>query len=91
MLLETDQMIPVTKLQRELTKRVRQVSETGEELYILKNNSMEAVMVPFEKYKYLHQLEELIEQIEIKDMIDSRLADYDLNNNVSWNEIREDL
>ena len=50
MLLETDQMIPITKLQRELTQKVRQVSETGENLYILKNNNMEAVMMPFQEY-----------------------------------------
>ena len=84
-------MIPVTKLQRELTQRVREVSETGENLYILKNNHMEAVMMPFEEYERLHNLEEIFEQLEIKTMIDQRLSNYDKSNNKFWAEIREDV
>ena len=91
MLLETNQMIPVTKLQKELTKRIREVSETGETLYILKNNSMEAVMLSFNEYEYLHNLEEMFEQMEIKTMLEKRLSTYNANNNKAWDEIREDV
>ena len=91
MLLETNQMIPVTKLQKELTKKVREVSETGEALYILKNNNMEVVMLSFKEYEHLHTLEELFEQIEIKSMIEERLSNYKPQNNNSWDDIREDL
>jgi PHD/YefM family antitoxin component YafN of YafNO toxin-antitoxin module len=90
MLLETNQMIPVTKLQRELTKKVREISETGDALYIMKNNKMEAVMIPFEEYEHLHHLDEIFEEMEIKSMIESRLKDYDRQGNISWDEIRED-
>jgi len=91
MLLETDQMIPVTKLQKELTKKVREVSETGEALYIMKNNNMEAVMLSFNEYEHLHNLEEIFEQMEIKSMIEKRLSNYNPENNVSWDKIREDV
>ncbi len=91
MLLETNQMIPVTKLQKELTKKVREVSETGEAIYILKNNNMEAVMLSFEEYEYLHNLEEIFEQMEIKSMIEKRLPNYNPENNESWDKIREDV
>ena len=91
MLLETNQMIPVTKLQKELTKKVREIAETGEALYILKNNNMEAVMLPFEEYEYLHNLEELFEQMEIKSMLEERLSNYNPKNNKSWNQIREGI
>ena len=91
MLLETKQMIPVTKLQKELTKKVLEVSETGEALYILKNNNMEAVMLSFEEYEHLHNLEELFEQLEIKSMLEKRLPNYNPENNKSWDEIREDI
>ena len=91
MLLETEQMIPVTKLQKELTKKVREVSETGEALYILKNNNMEAVMLSFEEYKHLHDLEEIFEQLEIKSMLEKRLLNYNHGNNKSWGEIRENI
>lgn len=91
MLLESEQMIPVTRLQKELTKRVREVSETGQTLYILKNNHMEAVMMPFKEYEYLHDLEEIFEQMEIKTMLENRLQTYDKIQNKSWNEIREEI
>lgn len=91
MLLESEQMIPVTKLQRELTQRVREVSETGKNLYVLKNNNMEVVMMPFQEYERLHDLEEIFEQLEIKTMLDRRLDSYDKSNNRSWNDIREDI
>ena len=91
MLLETNRMIPVTKLQKELTKKIREIGETGEALYILKNNNMEAVMLSFEEYEYLHNLEELFEQMEIKSMIEERLVNYNLKNNKSWDQIREDI
>ena len=50
MLVETSQMMPITKLQKSLTQTVRNVSENKETVFILKNNAMEAVMIPFEKY-----------------------------------------
>ena len=91
MLLETNQMIPVTKLQKELTKKVREVSETGEALYILKNNNMEAVMLSFEEYEHLRNLEEIFEQLEIQSMLEKRFSNYNPKNNKTWDEIREDI
>ena len=91
MLLETNQMITITKLQKELTKKIREIGETGEALYILKNNNMEAVILSFEEYEYLHNIEELFEQMEIKSMLEERLTDYNPENNKSWDKIREDI
>jgi len=91
MLLETNKMIPVTRLQKELTKKIREISETGEALYILKNNNMEAVMLSFDEYEHLHNLEEMFEQMEIKAVIEERLSNYNSDNNKSWDEIREDI
>ena len=63
MLVETDRIIPITKLQKELTQTVRELSETGEPVYILKNNNMEAVMVSFSEYEYLTNLEEMFSAV----------------------------
>ena len=90
MLLETDQMIAVTQLQKELTKKVREVSESGEALYILKNNTMEAVMLSFKEFEHLRFLEGLYEQLEIQSMLEERLKNYNPDNNVNWDQIRED-
>ena len=89
MLVETDRIIPITKLQKVLTQTVRELSETGEPVYILKNNNMEAVMVSFSEYEYLTNLEEMFEYYEINNMIKKRVKNYDVNNSVEWGKIKE--
>ena len=89
MLVETDRIMPITKLQKELTQTVRELSETGEAVYILKNNNMEAVMVPFSEYEYLTNLEEMFEYYEINNMIKTRMKDYNVNNSIEWEKIKE--
>ena len=89
MLVETDRIMPITRLQKELTQTVRVLSETGEAVYILKNNNMEAVMVPFSEYEYLINLEEMFEYYEINDMIKTRTRNYNVNNSVGWEQIKE--
>jgi len=88
MLVETNRMIPVTKLQKELTKRVRDISEGGSPLFILKNNEMEAVILAPAEYEYLMNLSELIEQYEINDVIVKRMKNYKRSKNVKWNDLR---
>jgi PHD/YefM family antitoxin component YafN of YafNO toxin-antitoxin module len=88
MLVETDRMIPVTKLQKELTKRIREISEGGSPLFILKNNEMEAVILAPAEYEYLMNLSELIEQYEINDVIVKRMKNYKRSKNVKWNDLR---
>jgi PHD/YefM family antitoxin component YafN of YafNO toxin-antitoxin module len=89
MLLESDQIIPITRLQKELTQTVRNLSETGEPVYILKNNNMEAVMVPFEEFEYLKNLEEMFEYFEINEMVGKRLKSYDAKKTIEWSKIKE--
>ncbi len=90
MLIETAQMMPITKLQKELTRTVRRISEENESIYILKNNNMEAVIIPFQQYEYLSMLEEVFERLEIAHDIKSRMKHYDASKSVSWESIKED-
>ncbi len=69
MLVESDRIMPITRLQKELTQTERELSETGEPVFIVKNNNMEAVMVPFSEYEYLTNLEEMFEYYEINDIV----------------------
>lgn len=89
MLVETDRIIPITKLQKELTQTVRELSETGEPVYILKNNNMEAVMVSFSEYEYLTNLEEMFEYYEIDAMLKTRMKKYNPNESVEWDKIKD--
>ena len=90
MLVETKQMIPITRLQKELTRTVRDLSDSGKAVYILKNNNMEAVLLSYEEYEYLRGIEEIFEQFEIKNIIEERMREYDRKNNVSWENVRKE-
>jgi PHD/YefM family antitoxin component YafN of YafNO toxin-antitoxin module len=91
MLIDTKQMIPITRLQKELTRTVRELSNSGKAVYILKNNNMEAVLLSYEEYEHLKNIEETVEQLEIKNMVGKRLEKYDPANNISWENIREEV
>jgi PHD/YefM family antitoxin component YafN of YafNO toxin-antitoxin module len=91
MLVETKQMVSITRLQKELTRTVRELSDSGKAVYILKNNAMEAVLLSYDEYEYLKNIEETFEQFEIKDMVEKRLKKYDPGNNISWEKIREEI
>ena len=88
MLVETERLMPITKLQKELTQTVRKIAETNEAVYILKNNNMEAVMLPFSQYEYLSALEEAFERMEIADTVHARMKNHNPDENVSWDAVK---
>ena len=90
MLIETKQMIPITRLQKQLTQTVRDISDSGNAVYILKNNNMEAVLLSYQEYEYLKEIEEIFEQLEIKNTIEVRMKKYNPKKNISWKNIREE-
>ena len=89
MLLDTTKMISITKLQRELTQKMRDVSETKEPLYVLRNNEVEAVIVSSDEYAALKEMEEVLEHFEIYEMIQKRMKRYDPSRNLTLDEIRK--
>jgi len=89
MLVNTKEMIPVTKLQRELTQRLRKVHETGEPLFVLRNNEMAAVILSTEEYELLKQAEDILEHFEIAETVEKRLRGYDHTKNISWDRIKK--
>ncbi|GHU69990.1 hypothetical protein FACS189450_03730 [Spirochaetia bacterium] len=91
MLVETKQMMPITRLQKELTQTVRELSDSRDAVYILKNNNMEAVLLSYDEYEYLKNLEEIFERIEIKNMTNERLKKYNPKENIPWEELRETI
>lgn len=89
MLVEAAQIMPITQLQKTLTQTVRKISEDQQPVFIMKNNVMEAVMIPFERYEKLSQLEELEEHKEIFSMVQERMSRYDASKSVSWSSLRD--
>ena len=64
MMVDTAQIMPITQLQKTLTQTVRKISEDKQPVFIMKNNTMEAVMISFDRYEKLAELEEVEEQKE---------------------------
>jgi prevent-host-death family protein len=88
MLVETEKMIPVTKLQRELTQKLKEVSEKGGPVYVLRNNEMAAVILSTEEYELLKQAEEVLEHLEIAEKIQKRLKSHNRSKNIPWEKIK---
>ncbi len=89
MLVNTEKMIPVGKLQKELTQKLREVSETGEPLYVLRNNKMAAVILSTDEYELLKQAEDILEHLEIAETVEKRLKGYDRSKNIPWEKIKK--
>lgn len=89
MLIDYDRMIGVTRLQKELAKQVRELCDTGNPLYILKNSNIKAVMLSFTEYAYLRELEDMVEYFELDTRLTDRLASYDPEKGIPWRKLRE--
>jgi len=89
MLVNTEKMIPVTRLQKELTKKLREVSEKKEPLYILRNNIVTAVILPVDEYDRLKVVEELLEHLEIAEIVERRLKGHDRSKNIPWEKVKK--
>ncbi len=89
MLVNTEKMIPVSRLQKELTQKLREVSDTKEPLYVLRNNELAAVILSSEEYELLKEAEEIIEHIEIAETIEKRLKGHAPSKNIPWEKIKK--
>ena len=89
MMVDTAQIMPITQLQKTLMQTVRKVSEDKQPVFIMKNNTMEAVIMSFDRYEKLSELEELEEQKEIYSMVQEGMSHYDASKNVSRSSLRK--
>lgn len=89
MLVQTENMIPVTKLQKELTRKLKEVSDTDEPLYVLRNNEMAAVIVSAKEFEVMKQAEEAIEFLEIAETVNQRLTGHTRAKNIPWEKIKK--
>ncbi len=89
MLVNTEKMVSVAKLQRELTQKLNEVSETGDPVFVLKNNSLTAVIVSKEEYETLKQAEEMLEHLDIAEDVRRRLKGHKRSKNIPWGKVKK--
>jgi PHD/YefM family antitoxin component YafN of YafNO toxin-antitoxin module len=90
MQVETDRMIPVARLQKELTGKLRELTDQGEPLYVMRNNTLAAVIVSPDEYDLLKNAGELVEHLEIAEMIGLRLKGHKRARNIPWEKVKKD-
>lgn len=88
MLINTEKMVPITKLQKQLTQKLREISRTGEPLFVLRNNEMAAVILSPEEYELLKHAEEMLEHLEIAETVEKRLKGHDRSKNIPWEKVK---
>ncbi len=89
MLINSKKMVSVAKLQRELTQKLKEVSDSGDPVFVLRNNSLTAVIVSSEEYEALKQAEEILEHLEIAEVVQKRVTGHDRSKNISWEKAKK--
>lgn len=72
--LDRSQMIPSSEASRNFGEILNRLKE-AEELFITRNNTIEAVLVDIEVFERLAELEDLVEHLEIAGLISERTAE----------------
>jgi|APFre7841882630_1041343.scaffolds.fasta_scaffold45206_2 PHD/YefM family antitoxin component YafN of YafNO toxin-antitoxin module len=88
MQVDTERMIPIARLQKELTGKLRELTNTEEPLFVMRNNSLAAVIISPSEYELLKDGEALLEHLEIAQMIDQRIKKYDRSKNIPWDQVK---
>jgi len=88
MQVDTERMISIARLQRELTGKLRELTNNEEPLFVMRNNYLAAVIISPAEYELLKDAEGLLEHLEITEMIGERLKNHDRSKNVSWSQVK---
>lgn len=72
--LKRAQMVPSSEASRNFGELLNRVKET-EQLFITRNNTIEAVLMDIELFERLAELEDLVEHLEIAGMISERQSE----------------
>ena len=91
MLVDTRQMLPMSQLQKTLPRTIKSVRTNGNAFYVVENNTMEAVLLSYKEYEYLRSIAEMVELMEINDMVQDRMKNYDKSKNIPWEQVRADV
>ena len=88
MQVETERMVPIAKLQKELTGKLRELTDNEEPLFIMRNNTLTAVIISPSEYELLKEAESILEHLEMAEMIDRRLKNHKRAHNIPWEKVK---
>ena len=89
MLVDTDRIVGIAELQKNLPRIIRELEKEEKPLFVSRRNSISAVILPAEEYKKISELLSLLEDIEIADQIRERMKNYNPDENVPWGKVKE--
>ena len=88
MQVNSEQIISISRLQKELTVKLRDLTDNEEPIFVMRNNSLAAVIISPAEYELLKDADEVLEHLEIADMIQKRLKTHDRTLNIAWDKVK---
>ena len=88
MQVNSEQIISISRLQKELTVKLRELTDNEEPIFVMRNNSLAAVIISPAEYELLKDADEVLEHLEIADMIQKRLKTHDRSRNMAWDKVK---
>ncbi|WP_025209149.1 type II toxin-antitoxin system Phd/YefM family antitoxin [Hippea sp. KM1] len=89
MLVDTDRIVGIAELQKNLPRIIRQLEKEEKPVFVSRRNNISAVILSAEEYKKISELLNLLEDMEIADQIRERMKNYNPEKNVSWEKVKE--
>ena len=71
--LNRKRLVPISDISNSFSKYFRKLKEHSEPLFIIKNNSIEAVMLNVDDYEHLLEVQEMYEELQLADTALRRL------------------
>jgi len=71
--LNRKRLVPISDISNSFSKYFRKLKEHSEPLFIMKNNSIEAVMLNVDDYEHLLEVQEMYEELQLTDTALRRL------------------
>ncbi|MGA1846206.1 type II toxin-antitoxin system Phd/YefM family antitoxin [Deferribacter abyssi] len=87
MLVDTDKIISITELQKNLPKMIRNLKSP---IFVSKRNKISAVLLSLDEYEKLNEFMSLLEHLEIAENIKERQKNYNPEKNISWDKIKKE-
>ncbi|WP_022670850.1 type II toxin-antitoxin system Phd/YefM family antitoxin [Hippea alviniae] len=88
MLINTDKMISITELQKQLPKIIRDIDSEKTKVFVSRRNKIKAVIMSTEEYETLLEAAGLLEELDISENLKKRMKNYNPDNNISWEDIK---